>query len=453
MEKLSSIILFVVKALYIINLKNISDRNINAYKKDDIMIRIKSGNLSGKVQAITSKSMAHRQIICSALSNTETTLFIPDISDDIECTLFAVENLGIKLIKDGAYIRLSPTNKKSELFNCRESGTTLRFMLTIAPSLLEHCHFTGRGRLPGRPINQIIDILRKSKCEVSGDKLPLTIKNKFEFTEVEIAANISSQFISGLLISSVLQKDDVHIKVVGDFESKSYVDMTVDVMRRYGIKIIEDEKNYFIRKNQRYISPKDNVIEKDWSNSAFFLTAGATGAPVTLCGLNPNSLQSDKKIIEIIESFGARVDMDEDEITVSKDRYDVIEVDMSQIPDLLPILSVLACSSNATSRFYNARRLRLKESDRIHASCRMIKALGGNAVEKDDELIIEGRGRLRGGTVDSFNDHRIAMSAAIASIICDDDVIIKGENAVNKSYPKFFEDFQSLGGKFEILKS
>ena len=228
--------------------------------------------------------------------------------------------------------------------------------------------------------------------------------------------------------------------------------MTVDVMRRYGIEIIEDEKSYFIRKNQRYISPKDNVIEKDWSNSAFFLTAGAIGAPVTLCGLNPNSLQSDKKIIEIIQSFGARVDKDEDEITVSKDKSDVIEVDMSQIPDLLPILSVLACSSNATSRFYNAKRLRLKESDRIYASCQMIKALGGNAVEKDDELIIEGRGRLRGGTVDSFNDHRIAMSAAIASIICDDDVIIKGENAVNKSYPKFFEDFQSLGGKVEILK-
>jgi len=178
-------------------LKNISDRNINAYKKDDIMIRIKGGNLSGKVQAITSKSMAHRQIICSALSNTETTLFIPDISDDIECTLFAVENLGIKLIKDGAYIRLSPTNKKSELFDCRESGTTLRFMLTIAPSLLEHCHFTGRGRLPERPINQIIDILRKSKCEVSSDKLPLTIKNKFEFTDVEIEANI---FAAHLLI-------------------------------------------------------------------------------------------------------------------------------------------------------------------------------------------------------------------------------------------------------------
>ena len=409
------------------------------------MIRIKSGNLSGKVQAITSKSMAHRQIICSALSNADSTLFIPDISDDIKCTLSAVENLGLKLIKDGAYIRLSPTNKKSEVFDCRESGTTLRF--------IDNCHFTGRGRLPERPINQIIDILRSSKCEVSSDKLPLTIKNKFEFTDVEIAANISSQFISGLLISSVLQKDDVHIKVVGDFESKSYVDMTVDVMRRYGIEIIEDEKSYFIRKNQRYISPKDNVIEKDWSNSAFFLTAGAIGAPVTLCGLNPNSLQSDKKIIEIIESFGARVNMDEDEITVSKDRSDVIEVDMSQIPDLLPILSVLACSSNATSRFYNARRLRLKESDRIYASCRMIKALGGNAVEKDDELIIEGRGRLRGGTVDSFNDHRIAMSAAIASIICDDDVIIKGENSVNKSYPKFFEDFQSLGGKVEILKS
>ena len=189
------------------------------------MIRIKGGNLSGKVQAITSKSMAHRQIICSALSNSNTTLFIPDISEDIECTLFAVENLGIKLIKDGAHIKLSPTNKKSELFDCRESGTTLRFMLTIAPSLLDNCHFTGRGRLPERPINQIIDILRKSKCEISNDKLPLTIKNKFEFTDVEIEANISSQFISGLLISSVLQKDDVYIKVVGDFESKSYVDM------------------------------------------------------------------------------------------------------------------------------------------------------------------------------------------------------------------------------------
>jgi 3-phosphoshikimate 1-carboxyvinyltransferase len=414
------------------------------------MIKIKKGELSGKIDAITSKSMAHRQIICSALSNMQTSLLLPDISDDIDCTLSAIENLGAKVSKNKDCVIISPSNEKNQFFDCMESGTTLRLMLTIAPSSLNLCHFTGRGRLPQRPISQIIDILRRSNCEVSDDKLPLTVKNKFEFSNVEIQGNISSQFISGLLIASVLQKNDVRISVVGNFESKSYVDMTVNVMRRYGIEIEESMNSYFVRKNQRYIPPKDNIIEKDWSNSAFFLTAGAIGAPVTLCGLDVNSLQSDKKIMDIIEKFGAKISIDNGEICVSAGKTNSIEQDMSQIPDLLPILSVLACASKGTSRFYNARRLRLKESDRISASCQMIRSLGGTAFEKDDELIVEGTGNLTGGEVDSFNDHRIAMSASIASIICDEDVIISGENAVNKSYPKFFTDFQRLGGKIEF---
>lgn len=415
------------------------------------MIKIENRQLKGSLDAISSKSMAHRYLFCSALSDSETLLYLPDISEDIQITINCLKTLGAKIEIKEDYLLIKPIDKtklSKEIysFDLKESGTTLRFLLPIASTLVESSKFTGSGRLPARPIKELLQILKKSNCILSSDNMPFEIINKFKFKDVSIVGNISSQYISGLLLASPLQDEDININVLGNLESKPYVDMTIQVMKEYGVYVNEAKNNYSVNKTY-YKSPKKAVVEGDWSNMAFFLVAGAISEnPINISGLNLNSLQGDKKILEILKSFGANISMDKSMITVSKNILNPLEIDISDIPDLLPILAVLSAKAIGKTRFYNAGRLRFKESDRLKSTSNMIKNLGGNSIEKDDELIIIGSGKLNGGSVDSYNDHRIAMSASIASIICKNPVILKNEKSVNKSYSKFYKDFESLGG-------
>lgn len=421
------------------------------------MIKIENKNLEGNIHSISSKSMAHRHLICSALSECENTIYLPDISDDIQVTINCLKTLGADINIKNKYLHIKPVNLQNlkkqkedivKIFDCKESGTTLRFLIPVISFLLEKSVFTGSGRLPDRPIKELTDLLKNANCILSSDKLPIEITNRFKFKNIDIKGNISSQYISGLLLSAVLQDEDININIIGKLESKPYVDMTIKVMKEYGISVNQTDTGYFISKDSKFISPKNSVVEGDWSNSAFFLVAGAIGQnPVSIEGLDINSVQGDKKILEILKNIGANIKIDKDNIQISNNDLRPVDIDVSDIPDLLPILSILSAKILGKTRFYNAKRLRLKESDRLTSTSNMIKNLGGEVIEKEDELIIIGKGKLEGGQVNSYNDHRIAMSACIASIISTNPVILTGENAVNKSYIKFYEDFKSLGGQ------
>jgi 3-phosphoshikimate 1-carboxyvinyltransferase len=244
--------------------------------------------------------------------------------------------------------------------------------------------------------------------------------------------------VSGLLFALPLLKNESVIKLISPLESKAYVDMTIDMLKKFGIEIIENVDSYEIKGNQFYKSPGVIDVEKDWSNAAFYLSANALGADIKVMGLDEKSAQGDKEIVSILKRFKENGELSG------------IEIDVSEVPDLLPILAVVGAFAKGKTKLYNAARLRLKESDRLSAVREMLKNLGAQVEEKSDSLIVSG-GTLKGGIVDSKNDHRIVMSAAIAACFCENETIIKGAQAVEKSYPGFFEDFTKLGGKYNVI--
>jgi 3-phosphoshikimate 1-carboxyvinyltransferase len=387
-----------------------------------MIIKIIPQALSGEIEAITSKSAAHRALICAFLCEQKPEIKIENTSNDIETTR----------------ICLAAMNKKNAVINCGESGSTLRFLLPLATILCCGAQFVGEGRLPERPIADLLDALHKNGVNFSNEKLPLTISGELKSGEFVLPGNVSSQFASGLLFALPLLKGDSVIKLTSTLESKNYVDMTMNMLHDFGVKIIRSENKYEVRGNQIYKSPGVIEIEKDWSNAAFFLTAGAIGEPVDVTGLDANSAQGDKEIVSILKRFKESGELRG------------IRIDVSETPDLLPILAVAGAIAKGETTLFNAARLRLKESDRLSSVREMLCNLGAKVEEKTDSLIITG-GVLKGGVVDSAGDHRIAMSAAIAGCFCEGITIIKGAEAVEKSYPGFFKDFAKLGGKYSVI--
>lgn len=393
-------------------------------------VTIKPTCLSGVVEAVSSKSDGHRKIICASLSDSETQIIINNISDDIEATLDAIKCLGGDFIKTENGILIKPIKGKKDKVSLdfRESGSTARFLIPIASVLCENGEFSGQGRLPERPFAELTSQMRKNGVEVSADNLPMTTKGILKSGEFKLPGNVSSQYISGLLFALSMLCKESRIKLTSPLMSAPYVDMTIDVLSKFGVKI-EVLENEYIVKPQKYISPKRLEVEGDWSSAAFWIVADKICGNVKIKGMNLNSRQGDKAITEIL---------------------DKTEIDARDIPDLVPILAVLAASRVGKTRIYGAERLRIKESDRLYAITKCIKDLGGNAEETKDGIIIYGTGKLAGGCVDSFNDHRIAMSCAIASCICENEVKILGAECVKKSYPAFFDDFIKLGGVIDV---
>ncbi len=416
-------------------------------------VEIIPSSLTGSLSAIASKSDAHRAIICSALADDKTTILITETSDDIDATLSCIESMGATVLRNEKNFTISPVYevKDGYVLDCNESGSTLRFLLPVSASLGKKASFTGRGRLPQRPMSPIINLLREKEIEFSGDTLPFTLNGKLESGEYRIDGNVSSQFISGLLFALSIVSGKSKIELISPLQSKAYVDMTIDTLKSFGIDIRVTDTGYEIEGKDKLISPKEYIVEGDWSNSAFFLVAGALSGDIKLRGLNINSNQSDKSILDILKLAGAEFKIENDGILVKKSEIEPFSLDVSECPDLFPILSVLACKANGKTTLYNAKRLRIKESDRIKSTKELILNLGGKAEETEDSLIIFGTGRLLGGKVQSFNDHRIVMSAFVASIICEEKVEIEGAEAINKSYPDFIRDFKGLGGKVNVI--
>ncbi len=410
--------------------------------------------LSGEIPAISSKSDAHRLLICAALSQNETKIYCNVMSKDIAATCSCLKAMGTDISVSGNEITVKPNKFKIQAeLDCGESGSTLRFLMPVVSALGIDATIKGNGRLPERPISPLKEEMEKKGVKfVTDNQFPLHLTGQLRAGDYEIAGNVSSQFITGLLFALPLLNGDSEIRLIPPVESRSYLNITISALRKFGIDIVEGENLYTIKGNQKYCSPTEITVDGDWSNSAFFLCAGALSENgVTVKDLDINSPQGDKAILDVLKNMGADVQISGTEVTVKKDKLNGITVDASDIPDLVPIISVVATACSGDTTIINAQRLRIKESDRIKTVCDMIASVGGDITEKLDGMIVHGGKKINGGTVDGSNDHRIVMSASILSALCEKDVIITDYKAVEKSYPHFFDDFNKMGGNANVL--
>ena len=491
-------------------------------------IKITPQQLNGTIEAIPSKSHAHRLLIAQKLASLqgcgqEIPLVIPTFSEDIDATKGCLAQL----------------DQKHPCFDCRESGSTIRFMIPVAMALKDEAVFTGSGKLPQRPLSPLKEEMERHGCKfemltasaqeaakpsanavdtantgcfgntvdpASGRGITskiCRIQGRLQPGEYRLAGNISSQFITGLLFALPLLDGDSSLQLTTKLESAGYVDLTLQVLRKFGIKIREvrekiaeaeetafqkckeaapsessdtpdsSSENYLIRYeipgNQIYREPAGLKVEGDWSNAAFWLVAGALGGDITCTSLDPDSTQRDKEIITVLEKMGAKIERKNTSYHIAGNGVPLHgeTVSAAQFPDLVPVMAVAMTGASGTSTITDAQRLRIKESDRLATVCDFLIILGTDIRQTKDGLVIDKNNArtvpsgpashcpapsLCGGTVSSHNDHRIAMAAAIASCRADGPVIITGAEAVKKSYPDFFTDFTKLGGKIEILE-
>ena len=394
-------------------------------------ITIHPSKLSGDITIIPSKSQAHRLLICAAFSDRPTELVCPETNKDIEATADCLRALGAEIARTKAGYTVIPIREypAEATLPCGESGSTLRFLLPIVGAMGVRAVFRMEGRLPQRPLSPLREEMEQMGCAFNWmSDCELQVTGKLQPGDYYIDGGVSSQFVTGLLFATSLLDGDSTIHIQGKLESAPYVEMTRKAMARFGV----DTTDFHVRGGQVYHSPGKLVVEGDWSGGAFFLAADYLGSDVNIYGLDLNSPQGDRAISDILPQLR------EGNITISA----------ADIPDLVPVLSVVAAAWHGAI-FTDIRRLRLKESDRVATTIAMLEALGGKAEADENTLTVSGTS-LSGGTVDAANDHRIAMAAAIAATVCDATVTILGAECVSKSYPRFWEEYARLGGNYEF---
>lgn len=410
-----------------------------------MQIVLSPGFLAGDLRVPASKSMTHRLLICAALSPGISRLSGVDFSQDIAATMDVLTALGAFFQVDGDTILVQGiserTPPKKVVADCRESGSTLRFLMPVAAALGLTATFEGRGRLPARPIDAYVREMSQKGISFSAQKLPLTISGHLRAGTYTLEGDVSSQYVSGLLFALPLLDGDSQIRLTSPLQSRPYVDMTIDCLKRFGVQVKDVPGGYVIPGGQRYAAC-DAHVEGDYSQAAFFCVANALGSKIRLTNLSSDSRQGDRQIVSIVENLerlkacGAPV---------------CFSIDAADIPDLVPILAVLGTFCTAPSHIYGAARLRLKESDRLSGIAGLLGALGGHVEAHADGLDIFPVHELQGGVVDSLFDHRLAMCAAIAATRCKHNVTILHAECVEKSYPRFFEDYQKLGGNAHVV--
>ncbi len=411
---------------------------------------------TGKIKAIASKSAAHRALICAALAGESTEIICTETNEDIEATVRCLNSLGAKITRRGESFIVLPIRSvpTTATLDCGESGSTLRFLVPIVSALGCEASFMMAGRLPNRPLSPLREELEAHGAALSeAGSNPLTLSGKISAGVYKIRGDVSSQFISGLLFALSVTEGESRIELESAIESAPYINMTLKTLYDFGADISIDECGFTLHGVKKLTSPKNLTVEGDWSNAAFMLAAGAIarGANISVTSLDAESLQGDRAILELLVRFGADVRRKGDKISVRSGELYGIDIDATNIPDLVPILSVVAAAANGRTVIRGASRLKLKESDRLSSVADMLRTLGASIAKTDDGLIIDGGSRLEGGVVSSHADHRIAMSAAVASLLCDGDVTVTGAEAVAKSYPAFWNDIASLG--FNISKN
>ena len=411
--------------------------------------------LSGEVTVPPSKSILHRAIICAMLAKGKSVIKHAAFSKDITATVNAAKAMGADINFDGETITVKGgtfTDKKAEI-NCFESGSTLRFMVPVAAALGIESVFTGEGRLPQRPIKELTDIISSGGVKCAGGALPLHINGKLRAGEYKIRGDISSQYITGLLLSLPLCDGDSKVELLTPLQSKGYVDITIGVMADFGVSVTATENGWLIKGNQSY-SPRRFTAEGDWSQAAFFLTAAALSdkSEIAVGGLNPTSQQGDMEIFDILNRFGADIKWSDGKVICKGKELNSLRIDASQIPDLVPILGVLMAFSNKDGEIFGAERLRIKESDRLYTLCDGLSKLGFKVNETEGGIIFSSSGHGTGEcSVKGFNDHRIVMAMSVAALYYGDKVIIDDAQSIEKSYPLFFEDYNRLGGKADVV--
>ncbi len=427
---------------------------------------INPGALTGEVRAPSSKSEAHRLLICAALSAGTTDIDCTTTSADIDATVSCLEALGARVARTRRGFRVAglprdaegrPLPTREALLDCGESGSTLRFLLPVACALGAEARLTGHGRLPERPLSPLYEELVAHGCELSAQgRMPLSAGGRLEPGRFELPGDVSSQYVSGLLMAAPLTGGTVEVLVSEPVESRPYVGLTTGALARFGVEVREGPATtadsrparlFGVDAPRGLVSPGSVEVGGDWSNAAFWLAAGALGADgVAVTGADVQSPQGDRQVLGALALLGARVVRSREGAACAPDRLRGRTLDVSSCPDLVPPLAAVAAVATGTTNVVGAARLRLKESDRLATVSAAVNALGGRAEVTDDGLVIEGVNELAGGTVDAANDHRIAMMAAVLATRCSGPTTIVGAECVAKSYPAFFEDFASLGG-------
>lgn len=406
-------------------------------------IEITPHTLAGSVKAIASKSHAHRLLIASALSARPADVTIDTTSQDIEATRACLAEL----------------SAPAPALDCGESGSTLRFLLPVVMVLKEEAIFLGSGRLPQRPISPLKEEMEAHGCVFTNGHSTrgkaeeiCHIKGRLHGGTFRLPGNISSQYITGLLMALPLAAEDSRIQITSPLESRRYVDLTLSVLKQFGIRVSILEKGgcptYCIGGRQQYHAPASLSAEGDWSNMAFWVIAGilSNKSGIICSGVDPESIQGDREITDLARRFGGKIEEKGHDLLAMSAPLHGIQIDASGIPDLVPILAVAASTAKGTTHIHHAGRLRIKESDRLAAMYDCLSRAGADITEEPEGLIIRGVPHLKGCKVSGYNDHRIVMAMTIASLLSDGPIIIEGAEAVNKSYPGFFEDFKGLGG-------
>ncbi len=425
---------------------------------------IKSSALCGEVTAPSSKSVAHRMMICAALSRSICYIKNVSKSDDMDATISCLSELGAKITFKNSTVfidalEFAKDTQKHYTLNCKESGTTIRIMIPLCAALGLNVTFIGEGRLPNRPLDEYLELLPKHgvKVEKGENYLPLTISGKLSGETFEVSPKVSSQYVTGLIFALSLLNNDSTLHLKSALLGSQYVDITLSVMEKFGVVINKADNSYEVIGSQKYTVKdeytKENIginVEGDWSQAAFFLCAGALCGDLSVLNLDINSTQGDKAIVQYLKAFGADIEILSNSVKVKKSELHSATINAIDTPDLVPVVAVMSCFAKGETKITGVSRLKFKESDRLLSTTDMIKSLGGDATYTDDVLTVFGSGTLLGGEVDSFNDHRIVMSSAVAGLLCQNDTIINDAHAVNKSYSDFFNDYNSLGGKADV---
>ena len=409
------------------------------------------GPRTGRVTIPASKSQAHRLLICAALGREPVELVCGGPSADILATANCLNALGADIQQtapDRFSVRpVTASPGTAAQLACGESGSTLRFLLPLVGALGAEGAFSMEGRLPQRPLAPFDTVLKEHGMTLEQEGSLLRCGGRLRPGEYTLPGNVSSQYISGLLMALPRLAGDSTLTVTGPMESAGYVAMTEDALRLSGIRFTRDGQSWRIPGGQTCRLPGLCRVEGDWSNAAFFLCAGALSpGGITVEGLSLTSSQGDRAVLDILRAFGAQVEESDGSVTVRKAALRGVTIDAAPIPDLIPALSTVAAAAEGTTYIENAGRLRLKESDRLKSTAALLRALGGRVTELESGLVIEGRDALTGGVADPWRDHRIAMAAAVAATVSTAPVAIPDSECAAKSYPRFWDDFQQLKG-------
>ena len=414
------------------------------------------GAIGGEIVAVASKSHLHRLLIGAALSEGETRIRHGALCEDIDATCRCLTALGASITREPGCICVRGIGQRRPAFaelDCGESGSTYRFLLPVAPALGVEADFLLSGRLPQRPVGDLLDQMTAHGARISGlGSAKVRVAGRLSGGEYTLPGNVSSQYITALLFAMPLTGEECTLRVTGKMESAAYVDLTLEAVRLFGVEIAREGNVFRCAAGQKFVSPGEIMTEGDWSNAAFALCAAAAcGGSVRIRGLNMDSVQGDKAVLEVIRLFGAQAEMQGDFACVSGAPLHACTVDIGPIPDMAPAISIMGAMAQGETVIANAGRLRLKESDRIESTIGMLHALGAQAWCENDEIHILGTGgaKLPGGVVDPCADHRIAMAASCAAAVCTGPVTVLGSSCAAKSYPSFYDDLPLLGLKEE----